>query len=126
AFIRMFAQGLAGIGTETTAFLRIGFLFRNQGNSAIEPHREHVVAFLQACVDLAVLDVGAEASDAGKDRLAVFRRQPDFARQRQQTECFFEIDVVWRDALRNSGSLGLFNFRLFLALLWLWRFYLFA
>ncbi len=83
AFVGVFAQNLAGIGAEAAAFLRIGLLVRDQGDGAIESDGQDIVAVFQVRVSLAVLHIRAEASDAGKDRLAVFRRQPDFARQRQ-------------------------------------------
>ena len=62
-------------------------------------------------VGLAVLDVGAEAADAGEDRLAVFGMLADLARQRQQAERALEIDVVGREPFGQAGALGLLAVR---------------
>src|SRR5262249_55067301 len=106
---------------ETTALFWIGFLFCDQGDRAVEADGEDVVAVLEVRVDLAVLDVRAKAADAGNDRLAVFRGQSDFARQRQKAERLFEIDIIRRDTFRESGAFGLFDLRFFLAFLRLRR-----
>src|SRR5262249_44025060 len=60
------------------------------------------------------------------DRFAVLWRQPDLARQRQQAERFFQIDVVRRQTFRNAGAFGLLDFGLLLAFFHLGRLHLFA
>ncbi len=46
---------------------------------------------------------------------------PDFARQREQRQRLFEIDLVGHHAFRHAGAFGLFDFLLLLALLRLRR-----
>src|SRR5262245_2817523 len=115
ALVGVLAQNLARVGAKTAALLWVGLFLGDQSDGAIETDGEDVVAFLQVCVDLAVFDVRAETSDAGDDRLAVFGRQSDFARQRQQTERFLQVNIVGRHTFWNSGALGLFDFGFFLA-----------
>ena len=117
----MLSQFLAGIRAEAPSLLRIGFLLGDQGDGAIETNSEDIIAVFQTCVSLAVFDVGTKAAHAREDRLAVFRRQSDFARQRQQTERLFEIDVVGRNAFRNAGAFWLLDFLFLFALLRLRR-----
>ena len=81
AFVGVFAQNLAGIGAEAAALLRVGLLFRDQGHGAVESDGEDIVAVFQVRVSLAVLHIRTKASNAGEDRLAVFRRQADFTWQ---------------------------------------------
>lgn len=126
AFVGVFAENLAGIGAEAAAFLRVGLLFRDQGDGAIESDGQDIVAIFQIRVSLAVLDVRAKAPNTGDDRLAVVRRQADFARQRQQPERPFEIDIVGCNALRNARALRLFDLGLFLTPLYLRRLHLLA
>src|SRR5262249_57775157 len=101
-FVRVFAERLAGIGTEATDFLRVRLLYRDQGDGAIESDGQDSVAILQVCVSLAVLHIRAKAPNTGKDRLAVVRRQADFARQRPQPERPFQHAVVGRLRPRNG------------------------
>src|SRR6185437_270554 len=126
AFVGVFAQDFPGIGAEATAFLRIGFLFGNQRDRAIEADAQDLVAVLQVGVGLAVFDVSPEPSNAGEDRFAVIGRQADFARQRQQAERLFEVDVFGRNAFRNTGAFRFLDLLLLFALLRLRRLYLLA
>ena len=64
-------------------------------------------------VGLAVLHVGAEAADAGQDRLAVVGMRADLARQREQLRAPFEVDVVGRQPFGRPARLG-FSCRLVL------------
>ena len=100
-------SGAAGIGAEAAAFAGIELLLGDQRHRAVEADGEHVVAGFEIGVGLAVLDVGAEAADAGQDRFAVLGMLADLARQRQQAERAVEIDVVGLTALRQAGALGL-------------------
>src|SRR5262249_61014361 len=120
--VRVFAQNLAGI--DTAAFFLTGFFLSDQGHRAIAADGQDIVAFFQVRKGLAVLHVRAEASNASEDRLAVVRRQSDFARKRKEAERPFEIDVVRRNAFRDAGALGLLDFPFFLALFRLWHLYL--
>ena len=59
-------------------------------------------------VGLAMLHVGAEAADAGDDRLAVFGMLADLARQRQQCRARDSRSTSsGGSALRQAGALGL-------------------
>ena len=109
--VGMVAERAAGIGAEAAAFAGIELLLGDQRDRAIEPDVEHVVAGLEIGVGLAVLDVGAEAADAGQDRLAVLRMLADLARQRQQAERALEVDVVGGEPLGHAGALGLLAVR---------------
>src|SRR5262249_10371443 len=120
------AQNLAGIGAKTAAFFWIGFLLGDQCDSAIEADGENIIAVFQVRIGLAVLDVRAETTNARNDRLAVFRRQSDFARQRQKDQRFFEINVFGRNAFWNTRALRLLDLLFLFALLGFWRLDLFA
>src|SRR6185503_101704 len=72
-----------------------------------ETDGEHIVAAIEIGVGLDVLDVGSEAPDTGKDRLAIFRMLSDLARQRQQAERALKIDIVGCETLRDAGALRL-------------------
>src|SRR5262249_53153666 len=85
----------------------LGLLLLDQGHRAVEPDREHVVAVREVGVGLAMLHIGAEAADAGQDRLAVVGMLADLARQRAEAEGAGEIDIVGREALGQTGTLGL-------------------
>src|SRR5438876_6659435 len=58
----------------------------------------------------------AEAADAGGDRLPGLRMLADLARQRQELEREFDLDIARRGALRNAGALRLFAFGVILLL----------
>src|SRR6185503_1990790 len=121
ALVGMFAERLPRVGAETAALAGIGFLLGDQGDRAIEAYGQDVFAGIEIGVGLAVLDVGPEAADAGDDRLAVLRVDADFARQREQRQRLFQVDVVGRNAFRQAGALGLLDLLFLLALLRLRR-----
>src|SRR5262245_29240976 len=107
ALVGVVAERAAGIGAEAALARALGLLLLDQRDRAVEPDGEHVVAVREVGVGLAVLHVGAEAADAGQDRLAVVGMLADLARQREQAERAGEIDVVGRQPLGQAGALGL-------------------
>ena len=88
----MFADRAARIGAEATAARSFRQLFRDERHRPVEPDIEDVVAGFQTCVGLTVLNIRAEAADAGPDGFAVLGMLADFARERQQFERHVEID----------------------------------
>ena len=62
---------------------------------------------LEIGVGLAVLDIGAEAADAGDDRLAALGMQADLARQRRAASARARDRSSAASALRQAGALRL-------------------
>ena len=104
----MIAERLAGISAEPPAARALGDLLRDQRHRAIEPDVEHLVAGLKAGIGFLVPHEWPETAQARGDRLAGLRMLADLARQRQQFQRQFELDVAGRHRLRNTGALRFF------------------
>src|SRR5260370_23317239 len=103
----MVADRAGGIGADAAAARTARDLLGDQRHGAVEADIEGLFGVLEVGVGLAVLHVGTEAADAGLDRLAALRVQPDLARQRQKLERHLEIDARRLGALGQSGTLRL-------------------
>src|SRR5262249_31173541 len=82
----------------------------------IEPDVEHLVAGLKAGIGLVMTHERSESAETCGDRQPGLRMLADLARQRQQLECKFELDVRGRRAFPNAGPLGLLALRIILLL----------
>src|SRR5258708_5851881 len=107
ATLRVVADRASGVGAEAPLARTFGDLLGDQRDGAVETDGEDLIDILDIGVGLAVQHIGTEAADARLDGLAVFRLQPDLARQRQQLERQLEIDRGGLGALGQSGALGL-------------------
>ena len=93
------------LGGSAAAAGRLGL--GQQRHGAVHADLEHALVGRDGLVLGAVLDVRAEAADAGQDLLAVLGMRPQLARQRQQGERLLQSDVVRRHALEQRLPLGL-------------------
>src|SRR5579885_3605905 len=107
----MLAENFSGGRAAASLAAARGF-FGKQRHRAVDADGEDVVAFFQVGVAVLMLDVGAVAADAGEDRLARLGMLADFARERQERERVFDIDIVELGAFGKARA-----FRLFLAFL---------
>src|SRR6185312_4673131 len=63
-----------------------------------------------------MFDEGTKTPDAGRDRQTALRVLADLARQRQQLQCAFELNVGGRGTLRDTRSLRLLALAIILLL----------
>ncbi len=103
----MIAERLAGIGAEAATAWALGDLLGDQRDGTVQTDIEHLIAGLEAGIGLLVLHERPEPAEAGGDRLPGFRMLADLARQRQQLQRQFEINIAGRGPLRNPGALRL-------------------
>src|SRR5579884_16706 len=80
---------------------------RQQRDGAVEADGQDIVIGRKRFEDPSVLEVGAEAADAGEDRFAGFGVAPDFARQREQLQRRREIDIGGFQRARQRHALRL-------------------
>src|SRR6185437_1100567 len=90
---RMVAKLLAGIGAEPAAARSLRHLLGDQRHCAVEPDVKDLVAGFERGVGLVMFDEGTKTPDARRDRQTALRMLADLARQRQQLQCAFELNV---------------------------------
>ena len=102
----MFAQLLECCGTTRGAVLLLG-----EGiHRAVEADGVNLVRAVQIGIFSIMQNEGAEAADIGDDGLAGFRVQAHFARQAQELERRFDVDIFRLQGFGNGSALGLFTF----------------
>ena len=107
----MFSKRPARIGAEAATTGPLGFLVGNQRHGAIEPDGEYIISCFEIGVSLGMLHIGAESTDTGQDRFAVFRVLADFARQREQSKCAIEVKFFGIEPLGQAGAFWFFAIR---------------
>ena len=107
--IAHFTQRRRGLTAAPARAFSSAFL-GNQRDGAVEADLEQLVDVRHVGVGLEVFHVGAVAAEVGHDRLAVFRVLADFARQREQLQRLFEVEVWHRPAVGDRRAAGLVGF----------------
>ena len=79
---------------------RAGFFGDDQINGTIAADLQHIIVLAKIGIDLAVLQIGAEAAKCGQDRLAAGGMFGHLARQAEQPYGLFQRDI------RRTHALG--------------------
>jgi len=81
-----------------------GAFLGNERDRAVDPDLEELVHIRHVRVGLDVLHIGAIAPKVGDDGFAILRAPAHFARQRQEFETLFKIEIRHRPSVRNGRA----------------------